>query len=67
MYLNIGLKESYIKKICLFIDKYQLESETKSFISAYKDIKKRYNQNKKYLNKKYEELFTLEVQSPIVL
>lgn len=61
------LKDSFLKEVIEYTDMYQETSENEDFIRIYKHMKKLYK--KKIENNKIREdkIYTLEVQSPIVL
>lgn len=61
------LKDLFLKEVIEYIDKYQEISESKDFIRIYKRMKEQYKKKIENNKNREDKIYTLEVQSPIIL
>lgn len=61
------LKDSFLKEVIEYVDMNQETSENEDFIRIYKHMKKLYNKKIENNKSREDKIYTLEVQSPIVL
>lgn len=61
------LKDSFLKEVIEYTDMYQETSENEDFIRRYKHMKKLYNKKIENNKSREDKIYTLEVQSPIIL
>ena len=61
------LKDLFLKEVIEYIDKYQEISENEDFIRIYKRMKKQYKMRIENNKSREDKIYTLEVQSPIIL
>ena len=61
------LKDLFLKEVIEYIDRYQEISKNEDFIRIYKRMKKQYKEKIENNKNREDKIYTLEVQSPIVL
>ena len=61
------LKDLFLKEVIEYIDRYQEISENEDFIRIYKRMKKQYKMKIENNKSREDKIYTLEVQSPIIL
>lgn len=61
------LKDLFLKEVIEYIDRYQEISENEDFIRTYKRMKKQYKKKIENNKNREDKIYTLEVQSPIIL
>ena len=61
------LKDLFLQEVIEYIDMYQETSENKDFIHTYKHMKKLYKKKIENNKSREDKIYTLEVQSPIIL
>lgn len=61
------LKDLFLKEVIQYIDMYQETSENEDFIRTYKYMKKLYKKKIENSISREDKMYTLEVQSPIIL
>lgn len=61
------LKDLFLKEVIEYIDRYQEISENEDFIRIYKRMKKQYKKKIENNKNREDKIYTLEVQSPIIL
>lgn len=61
------LKDSFLKEVIEYTDMYQETSENEDFIRTYKHMKKLYKKKIENNKSREDKIYTLEVQSPIIL
>jgi adenine-specific DNA methylase len=61
------LKDLFLKEVIEYIDRYQEISKNEDFIRIYKRMKKQYKEKIENNKNREDKIYTLEVQSPIIL
>jgi len=61
------LKDLFLKEVIEYIDRYQEISKNEDFIRIYKRMKEQYKKKIENNKNREDKIYTLEVQSPIIL
>ncbi len=61
------LKDLFLKEVIEYIDRYQEISKNEDFIRIYKRMKKQYKEKIENNKNREDKIYTLEIQSPIIL